>query len=157
MTIEPGIGYSGVFCSNRVFESYAWMHHVYGLMGLGDGSWYDAVIPNYFNVNDFPYQEKKQDYLLYFVRIINRKGVATTVEVAKATCNMIYVVGQGDLDNKEEGLSLSQESHIIYKPAVGPEERGELMKNAKAVLMPTYYLEPFGGGNVENGLKKIIP
>lgn len=65
MTIEPGIGYSGVFCSNRVFESYAWMHHVYGLMGLGDGSWYDAVIPNYFNVNDFPYQEKSK--IIFFI------------------------------------------------------------------------------------------
>ena len=35
-------------------------------------------------------------------------------------------------------------------PAVGPEKRGELMKKAKAVLMPTLYLEPFGGVNVES-------
>ena len=30
MTVEPGIGYEGVFSSNRVFESYAWMHYIYG-------------------------------------------------------------------------------------------------------------------------------
>lgn len=149
LTVEPGIGYSGVFCKNRVFESYAWMHHVYGLLGMDDGAWYDAVIPNYFDVADFPYQEKKQDYLLYFGRIINRKGVQTASDVAKATGNQLYIVGQGSLDNPVEGLALGKESHIIYKPAVGPEERAELMKNAKAVLMPTYYLEPFGGVNVE--------
>ena len=149
LTVEPGIGYSGVFCNHRVFESYAWMHHVYGLLNQDDGGWSDAVIPNYFDVADFPYQEKKQDYLLYFGRIINRKGVATASDVAKATGNQLYIVGQGSLDNEDEGLSLGNESHIIYKPAVGPEERGELMKNAKAVLMPTYYLEPFGGVNVE--------
>ncbi len=149
MTVEPGIGYSGVFCPNKVFESYAWMHHVYGLMGVEDGIWYDAVIPNYYDVKDFPYRDKKQDYLLYIGRIIGRKGVRTASEIAKATGNKLYVVGQGSLDNEAEGLSLSKEKHIVYKPAVGAEERAELMGNAKAVLMPTYYLEPFGGVNVE--------
>lgn len=149
LAIEPGIGYTGVFSSNRVFESYAWMHYIYGLLGVDDGAWYDAVIPNYFDPNDFPYQPIKQNYLLYFGRIISRKGVQVASDVAKATGNQLYIVGQGSLDNPVEGLSLSNEKHIIYKPAVGPEERAELLGNAKAVLMPTYYLEPFGGVNVE--------
>ena len=59
------------------------------------------------------------------------------------------IVGQGELDNPSEGLSLSGEKHIEYMPAVGALERGMLMKKAKAVLMPTLYLEPFGGVNVE--------
>lgn len=149
MTVEPGIGYTGVFCDNKVFESYAWMHYVYGLMGQENGIWYDAVIPNYFNVEDFPYRDKKEDYLLYFGRIIGRKGVALASEVAKATGNKLYVVGQGSLENSDEGIHLSDEKHIVYKPAVGPEERAEIMGKAKAVLMPTYYIEPFGGVNVE--------
>lgn len=149
LTIEPGIGYTGVFSSHRVFESYAWMHYIYGLLNIEDGVWYDAVIPNYFDPADFPFQPKKQDYLLYFGRIINRKGVQVASEIAKATGNQLYIVGQGSLDNPNEGLNLSSEKHIIYRPAVGPAERAELLGNAKAVLMPTYYLEPFGGVNVE--------
>lgn len=149
LTIEPGIGYTGVFSSNRIFESYAWMHYIYGLLNTDDGVWYDAVIPNYFDVADFPFKQKKQDYLLYFGRIISRKGVQTASDVAKATGNKLYIIGQGSLDNPYEGLNLSKEKHIIYKPAVGPAERAELLGNAKAVLMPTYYLEPFGGVNVE--------
>jgi glycosyltransferase involved in cell wall biosynthesis len=149
LTIEPGIGYTGVFSNYRVFESYAWMHYIYGLLHIENGAWYDAVIPNYFDPADFPFQPKKQDYLLYFGRIINRKGVDVASEVAKATGNQLYIVGQGSLDNPNEGLNLSHEKHIVYKPAVGPEERAELLGNAKAVLMPTYYLEPFGGVNVE--------
>ena len=149
LTCEPGIGYSGVFSGYKVFESYAWMHHVYGLMKIEDGIWYDAVIPNYYNPDDFPFSDKKQDYLLYMGRIIGRKGVQIASDVAKATGNKLYVVGQGELDNEREGLNLSGEKHIEYSPAVGPEERGELMKNAKAVIMPTVYLEPFGGVNVE--------
>lgn len=149
LTIEPGIGYTGVFSTHRVFESYAWMHHIYGLLNMEDGSWYDAVIPNYFDVNDFPFKENKEDYLLYFGRIISRKGIQVASDVAKATGNKLYVVGQGSLDNPDEGLALAAEKHIVYKPAVGAEERAELLGNAKAVLMPTYYLEPFGGVNVE--------
>lgn len=149
VTIEPGIGYSGVFSPYRVFESYAWMHYIYGMLQTDNGCWYDAVIPNYFDLEDFPFKAEKQDYLIYFGRIISRKGVQVASDVAKATGNQLYVVGQGALDNSEENLNLGSEKHIIYKSAVGPEERAELLGNAKAVLMPTYYLEPFGGVNVE--------
>lgn len=149
LTIEPGIGYSGVFSSYCVFESYAWMHHIYGLLHIEDGAWYDAVIPNYFELSDFPFQPNKQDYLIYFGRIISRKGVQIASDIAKATGNQLYVVGQGSLDDPNEGLHLGSEKHITYRPAVGPEERAALLGNAKAVLMPTCYLEPFGGVNVE--------
>lgn len=149
LTVESGIGYTGVFAIHRIFESYAWMHYVYGLLNQDDGVWYDAVIPNYFDLNDFVYQEKKQDYLLYFGRIVSRKGVQVASDVAKATGNKLVVVGQGSLDNPGEQLALGNEKHIQYYPAVGPEARSKLLGEAKAVLMPTFYLEPFGGVNVE--------
>lgn len=149
LTIESGIGYPAVFARHRIFESYAWMHYIYGKLKIEDGVWYDAVIPNYYDPDDFPFQPNKQNYLLYFGRIVSRKGVEIASDVAKATGNTLYVVGQGSLDNPIEHLNLGSEKHIIYKPAVGPEERAQLLGNAKAVLMPTYYLEPFGGVNVE--------
>ena len=149
LTVESGIGYTGVFADFKVFESYAWMHYVYGLNNIADGIWYDAVIPNFFEVSDFPFKKDKEDYLLYFGRIINRKGVKTASDIAKMTGNELYVVGQGELDNPNEGLFLSGEKHIHYMSAVESERRGELLQNAKAVLMPTYYIEPFGGVNVE--------
>ena len=149
LTIESGIGYTGVFTSYRVFESYSWMHYIYGLLNQGDGGWYDAVIPNYFDVGDFSFQAEKQDFLLYLGRIISRKGVSVASDVAKATGNQLYIVGQGSLDNHQEGLSLSSADHIKCFSAVGPTERNWFLGNAKAVIMPTYYLEPFGGVNVE--------
>ena len=149
LTVESGIGYSGIFADFKVFESYAWMHYVYGLNNISDGNWYDAVIPNFFEVSDFPFKKEKENYLLYFGRIINRKGVKTASDIAKVTGNELYVVGQGELDNPNEGLFLSGEKHIHYMSAVEPKQRAELLQNAKAVLMPTYYIEPFGGVNVE--------
>ncbi|MEF9984092.1 MAG: glycosyltransferase [Oscillospiraceae bacterium] len=149
LTIESGIGYEGVFSQYRIFESYAWMHYIYGVLGINDGCWYDAVIPNYFDPDDFPFQSEKQDYLLYLGRIINRKGVQIASDVAKSTGNQLYIVGQGSLDNPKELLNLGGEKHIKYHCAVGAVERAKLLRNAKAVLMPTHYLEPFGGVNVE--------
>lgn len=149
MAIEPGIGYEGIFPAYHVFESYAWMHYIYGKLGIQDGAWYDAVIPNYYDHEEFSYKSEKQDYLLYFGRVTYRKGVKLASEVAKATGHELYIVGQGSLDNPSENLFLSGETHIKFHSAVGPEERAELLGNAKAVLMPTYYIEPFGSVCVE--------
>ncbi len=51
LSVEFGIGYAGTFAKYRVFESYAWMHMIYGADSYRnassvDGNWYDAVIPN---------------------------------------------------------------------------------------------------------------
>lgn len=58
LSVEFGIGYSGTFAKYRVFESYAWMHAVYGAQAgdpsHADGFWYDAVIPNQFDPALFP-------------------------------------------------------------------------------------------------------
>lgn len=150
VTVEPGIGYTGISpTAFHIFESYAWMHYLYGKHGIENGSWYDAVIPNYYDPADFPFQPEKQNYLLYLGRITSRKGVQIASEAAKATGNELYVVGQGSLNDPREGLTLGGEEHIRYHPAVGPEERAKLFGNAKAVLMPTCYIEPFGSVCVE--------
>ena len=50
INVEFGIGYGGVFSNYRVFESYAWMHTIYGAQTGGnaaaaDGKYYDCVSP----------------------------------------------------------------------------------------------------------------
>jgi glycosyltransferase involved in cell wall biosynthesis len=60
MCVEFGIGYGGTFAKYRVFESYAWMHTIYGNQCGGNvnaatGNFFDAVIPGYFEVERFPF------------------------------------------------------------------------------------------------------
>ncbi|NPU89973.1 MAG: glycosyltransferase [Fervidobacterium sp.] len=147
MAVESGIGYEGIYLNKRVFESYAWMHYVYGLIKQSDGVWFDCVIPNYYDPNDFVYSDKKENYALYMGRIINRKGVYVAAESTKYVGIPLYVVGQGSIKSNE--LDLSVYKHITYLPAVGVERRAELMSKAIAVFTPTYYIEPFGGVAVE--------
>jgi glycosyltransferase involved in cell wall biosynthesis len=146
--VEPGIGYEGVFSRFRAFESYAWMHYIYGRTGQVDGSWYDAVIPNYFDPVDFPFVETKDDYALYVGRLVRRKGLDVAVQVTRALGMRLIVAGQGSLRSAAEGLDLA-EPHVEFVGSVGPERRAALMSQARMLFAPTYYIEPFGGVAVE--------
>lgn len=146
--IESGVGYRGVFAKFRVFESYAWMHYIYGLLRQNDGSWYDAVIPNYFDPIDFPFEPDKGDYALYIGRIVRRKGVDVAVQVTRELGIPLKMAGQGWLENDVEGLNIRGD-HVEFLGTMGPEERKALVGRARFVLVPTYYIEPFGGVAVE--------
>lgn len=141
MTVEFGVGYAGTFAPYRVFESYAWMHAVYGqqqgAMGA-NGRFYDCVIPNYFEVDQFPPGEGDAGYLLYVGRLIERKGVQIAVEVSKRTGLPLILAGQG-----------TPPDHGTHVGVVGPKDRAKLMGAATALLCPTLYVEPFGGVAVE--------
>src|SRR5206468_4031029 len=119
--VEPGIGYEGVFAPYRAFESYAWMHYVYGLTHQSDGNWYDAVIPNYFDPAAFPFRESKDDYALYLGRLIRRKGLDVAVQVTRQIGMRLVVAGQGRLQNAAEGLDF-QDGHVEFVGSVGPAE-----------------------------------
>jgi len=146
--VEPGIGYEGVFARYRAFESYAWMHFIYGLTGQHNGSWYDAVIPNYFDPADFPFRATKKDYALFIGRLVNRKGVDVAVQVTRDLGIPLIIAGQGSLRNPAEGLDIS-EPHVTHVGAVGPAQRAALIGGARMAFAPTYYIEPFGGVAVE--------
>ncbi len=148
LAVEPGIGYEGVFSPYKVFESYAWMHWVYGKKGITNGVWYDAVIPNYFDLESFPFQKKKGDYALFVGRLVRRKGIDVAVEVTKRLGMKLVVAGQGSLVSPVEQLNIT-ESHVEHVGCVGSKERAKLMGGARVCFAPTYFIEPFGGVAVE--------
>ena len=139
MAVEFGIGYKGTFSNYRVFESYAWMHYHYGMKGLEHGRWYDAVIPNYFEREAFPYRSKKEDFYLYVGRQISAKGIEVAAETCKRLGKRLVIAGPG--------APIS--SYGEYVGVLNPEQRGDLMSRAKALFVPTYYVGPFEGVAVE--------
>jgi len=148
LNCEPGVGYPGVFSDFRAYESYAWMHYIYGLEKRGDGRWYDAVIPNYFDPAEFPFSPEKDNYALFMGRLIRRKGIDVAVQVTREIGIPLVIAGQGTLENPNEGLNI-RDPHVTFLGPVGPKERAKLMGHARMVLVPTYYIEPFGGVAVE--------
>ncbi len=150
LTVEPGIGYMDTFSNYRVFESYTWMSHVYGINSVKhgkqweDGQYYDAVIPNYFDPADFEFNDKKGDYLLFVGRIIHRKGIETAMQAAQKAGIKLVIAGQhtGDVLNIDR-------PGVEYVGYVGVEERKKLYRDAIALLVPTVYMAPFEGVHME--------
>jgi len=141
--VEPAIGYEGAFAPYRVFHSYAWMHFIYGLMGQHDGGWYDAVIPNFVDPAELTYCEEKEEYALFIGRLIKRKGVEVAVQATRELGLRLVIAGQGSLRSEQEGLDV-RDPHVEFVGSVGQGARAELMRKARMVFVPTYYLEPFG-------------
>lgn len=146
IVVEPGIGYAGGHWAKwKVFESYAIYHAYCGMKGVGycNQNWYETVIPNYFDLDDFTYQDKKEDYFLYLGRVYDGKGVHIAIEATAKAGVKLVIAGQ-----KEEGYKLPD--HVEYVGYADVEKRKQLMAGARASFLPSMYVEPFGGVQIEN-------
>lgn len=147
LTVETGIGYTGIFAKFKVFESYAWMHYVYGLIKKDDGDFYDCVIPNYWDPKDFDYSQNKKDYFLYLGRVIHRKGVIIAKQTCEAIGAKLIIAGQRGNENVD-----IDSPNIEFVGYADKEKRRQLLKNAKALFVPTMYIGPFEGVSIEAAL-----
>ncbi len=150
LIVEMGIGYRGTYCPYKVFESISQMHLNYGLESAADGgsrlngSHYDAVIPNYFDPVDFTYCEDKDDYILFLGRVIKRKGIYEAIQATNEAGIKLIVAGQ----DGGQGINLNLPG-VEYVGFADYEKRRELLSKAKALILPTQYIEPFGGVIIE--------
>jgi glycosyltransferase involved in cell wall biosynthesis len=146
IVVEPGIGYAGGSWARwKVFESYAIYHAYCGVTNVGEckQDWYHVVIPNYFDLEEFDYCDKKEDYFLYTGRVYNGKGVNVAIQAAEIANVKLVIAGQ-----KEEGYQLPK--NVEYVGYADIQTRKKLMAKAKASFLASMYVEPFGGVQVEN-------
>lgn len=142
ISVEYGVGYGGTFSNYRVFESYAWMHSMYGGWKnptTADGNFFDTVINGYLDPEMFPYEPNKEDYYLYIGRMIDRKGIQIASQVCEELGVRLIMAGPGN----------EIPSYGEYIGPVNPEQRAKLMGNAIATFAPTKYIEPFGNVVIE--------
>ena len=148
--VEPGIGYAGGhWAKYKVFESYAIYHAYYGLGSVGTcmQSWYDTVIPNYFDPDDFEYApDKKEDYFLFLGRVYEGKGIHIAIQTTKEIGAKLIVAGQNNL--QACGYETVPD-HVTFVGYADVEARKRLMSRAKGAFVSSLYVEPFGGVQVE--------
>ena len=159
--IEPEVGYKGLARDTfACFESYAWMHHVYGLRWIEQGRAFDTVIPNFQDPSDFEVGTD-EGYLLYLGRHINLKGIQVAGEIADRAGKTLFTAGpgahqEGDEIVTDDGCRLKG----TYLGTVEPKERKRLLSHASALLVPTLYIEPFATVHIEammSGVPVIAP
>jgi len=120
---EPMLGYGTCWTHYRVFPSYAQQQVIYTRQAeTRKDRYFDTVIPHFINPADYPMAEKPGDYLVYLGRAAEDKGITLARETAATA-----------------GLEFRE----VHRGCAG-EEKAKLLGEARAVLMPTLYLEPFG-------------
>lgn len=156
--IEWGIGYEGVLKgTHKCFESYAWMHHVAGRERDSDIHFYDTVIPNSFELEDFPEGKGGGDFV-FLGRLIRRKGPQIAGETCQRIGARLTLAGQGlDRNSSYQDRIQGQDGTIIegnvrHVGLVDAKRRARLLGSAVATFVPTTYLEPFGGVAIESML-----
>jgi glycosyltransferase involved in cell wall biosynthesis/2-polyprenyl-3-methyl-5-hydroxy-6-metoxy-1,4-benzoquinol methylase len=143
--VEPGIGYAGGHWARwKIFESYAIYHAYCGMQNVGycNQDWYEVVIPNYFDLEDFDYSEEKDDYFLFLGRVFNGKGIELAIQMTEKIGAKLIVAGQNP-DN------MTFPNHVEYIGYADIETRKRLLSRAKGLIIGSMYIEPFGGVQVE--------
>lgn len=165
MTVaEFGVGYKGIILDRAnayaAFESHAHRHFVYGWHNMefparhGDRYAWDTVIPNLFDPEEGVFGDGDGGYLLFVGRLVGTKGPQVASEIAQRLGMRLVVAGHG-VEKQGDGwieFDGGQRAECEYVGTVGIAERAELMAGAVATLMPTFYIEPFGGVAVESML-----
>ena len=146
--IEYGIGYDGPHYPFRVYESYSHLHRVHGSQKFNaDGSFYECVIPNYWDDKKFPICNEKDNYFLYLGRCIQRKGLAVASQTCEAIGAKLIIAGQGVKSVVGDKI-VCMDGGVYKGEYVGcviGEEKIKLLQRARALFVPSLYVEPFGG------------
>ncbi|HEY7454108.1 MAG TPA: glycosyltransferase family 4 protein [Thermoleophilaceae bacterium] len=106
-----------------------------------------AVIGNPIVVDEFPFRDEKDDYLLWIGRLNDDKGPQRAIAAAREAGAPLVLAGPVQ-PGEEEFFAREVEPHldgdgIRYIGEVGA-DKAELYAGARAFLMPIRWAEPFG-------------
>jgi glycosyltransferase involved in cell wall biosynthesis len=104
-------------------------------------------VPNGIDTDDFAYREAKSDYFLCIGEVNFRKGTHIAIQAAIRTNVSLVIAGsvrEGDLPYFSRFIKPFLSSKIIYVGEVSGLEKLKVFQNAKALLAPFLWQEPFG-------------
>ncbi|QHS59642.1 glycosyltransferase family 4 protein [Chitinophaga agri] len=107
---------------------------------------YIDTVYNGLNTALFSFTATPDDYLLSFGRIHPEKGTHLCIEIAKAAGKRLVICGliQDEAYFREKIAPEIDDTTVIYKGNVGPEDRNNILGRATALLHPILFNEPFG-------------
>jgi glycosyltransferase involved in cell wall biosynthesis len=114
---------------------------------------YVANVHHGIDIQDFDYNDKPSDYLAFLGRIDPDKGIEEAIEVAKRTGSKLIIAAKIDAPMRpyyrKKIKPLIDGKQIIYVGEVALSAKVALLKNARALLAPIQWDEPFGLATVE--------
>lgn len=146
--VESGIGYYDTLLPWRIYESEAVRHGAMGKegrYGVHESSQrLEYVVPNYYDPADWP-AGQGGDAIVYLGRLTEGKGLRLLLEIARQRPDVPFrIAGSGTLNPAWGDVPPNVE-------VLGPltDERVAYLGNARAIIAPSRYVEPFCGTVVE--------
>ena len=105
-----------------------------------------GIVYNCVDTKNFDFSNNPKNYFLFLGRVSPLKGVFEAIQVAKKTGIKLIIAGKNeDLNyfNKKVKPFLGLKN-ISYIGEIGGKEKIRIIKNAKALLFPIQWEEPFG-------------
>lgn len=103
-----------------------------------------AVIPHGVDVDDFAFNEKPGDYVLYLGRFVSGKGPLLAIETARKLGLKLKLAGPSNPYFREKIQPLLDGKNLEYVGFVAGKDRNELLGGAQALIYPIQYPEAFG-------------
>lgn len=111
-----------------------------------------GMVHNAVDATDFRVGLEKKDYLVELARITPDKGQHLAIEVARRAGRPLVLAGKVDPsagDYFRESIEPHLGDDVRWIPDVAGEERAQLLAEARALLFPIQWAEPFGLAMVE--------
>ena len=112
---------------------------------------YAATIHHGIRVEDFPFDARGGEDLLFFGRIHPDKGAGEAIRAARATGDRLVMCGliQDQAYHEREVAPFIDGGRVDYRGVVGGEERLRLLGRSRALLHLIGFDEPFGLSVIE--------
>ena len=147
LAVEWMVGYPPErrYTKHANYTSYAWRNHCEGFGHMCFANWYDSVVPNPFPLpGDF--ERADAGYLLFLGRKNESKGLHIANDIARRTGLPLIAAGQGPPDLAPDARHVG---------VVVGEAKSYLLSHARALLVPSVYVEPFGKVVVEAQIRGV--
>lgn len=144
------------FSSPKILQVYKKYNHTSYYVSISNSDRspeldYTATVYNGIDGREFTFNSESKDYLLFFGRIHQEKGVYESIQIARRSNRKLiisgYIQDQEYFDRKVKPYIDNQQ--ILYAGNSGPGERNRLLGGAFALLHPVGFEEPFGLSVVE--------
>jgi glycosyltransferase involved in cell wall biosynthesis len=96
------------------------------------------------DTDNFLFNEKPADYLLFLGRFTEGKGVLQAIEIAKRVGMKLILAAAADEYYREKVAPLVDGRHIIYYGEADFDQKVRLYGGARALIYPIQSREPFG-------------
>ena len=123
------------------------------LMPEVEGGSFAGTAYNAIDVPTFPFEDEKDDYLLFLARISPEKAPNLAVEVARRSGRRLIIAGKVDPNDllyfSTVVAPLIDGEQVVYVGEADARFKRELYRKAQCLLMPIIWDEPFGLAMIE--------